>query len=150
MRLQAEPERRRKRYSFGIEGERGDTPRDLPLLPPLQTEGSLRPLAPLGARCGATCGTAGAARSLQRWRPGQTSACLSLLSATRKTVLPPACAGCEDSVRENHITAPAGHQLTHGDRDPHRELVLLKHVLKDDLTAQATITKSHSLGDSNN
>lgn len=53
-------------------------------------------------------------------------------------------------MRENHFTSTAGHQLTHGDHDPHQELVLLKHVLKDDLTAQATITKSHSLGNSNN
>ena len=53
-------------------------------------------------------------------------------SVTRKTVPPPACAGCEDSVRENHIVLAAGHQLTHRDHDPHQELVLLKPILKDE------------------
>ena len=129
-----------------MSGGRGDTPHDLPLLLPLQTEGSPSPWPPSVPSVGPRAEQLelpGASRDRGLARPLRASVSPSV---TRKTVLPPACAGCEDSVRENHFTSTAGHQLTHGDHDPHQELVLLTHVLKDDLTAQATMMKSHSPG----
>lgn len=50
MKLQTEPERRRKRNSFRIVRRVGEThPMTCPYSFPLQTEGSLRPLDPLSA-----------------------------------------------------------------------------------------------------